>query len=137
MTEVYHFNECSIKEDAYAFQVDAFQNDAFQAKITTDVYAQDVSINYKKDYLPIKNEDGQVIKEYERTREVEVSIGKLFSTGFNFADGNDLLLNHENAVGTCNYLISKCYVQDEGWNQSANDVVKHNIKFVAQTIGTV
>lgn len=135
MPEVYFFDECSIGI-AGAFQADAFQNNAFQV-LSGDAYAQNVTISFKKDFFGIKDESGATIKQFEKVRGVDVSIGQLFACDFAHVDGTNLTLTHANVGGTTTYSISECYLQDKNWSQSANDVIKHDVKILARTIGTI
>ena len=127
MPEVYHFDECLIKK---------ITSGTIEERM--DYYVTDVTVSARKTFKDITDEDGEVIKRFQTGKSAELSIGCLFGTsGINITDGNNIKIYHGNALGTTTYQMGSCYISDEGWAHSENDLIKHDVKILGRNFGTI
>jgi len=125
MAEVFHFDECLVKEVTGTVET------------RIDNYATGVSVSLARNFFDIKDDTGQIIKRFEAGKEADMSIDALFAADIDFTDGNNIKLYYGNVIGTTTYQMGSCYIKDKGWSQSEDDAVKHDVKIVGRTFGTV
>ena len=122
MGEVFHFDECLITgTDATAFAA----------------FATGVSVDYERDFFNIENESGAIIKRFQQGERASMSIDKLFDAEIDRTDGEAIDVHYGNALGTTSYRLGSAYIENKSWSQGENDAVKHDVKIVGKTFGTI
>jgi len=123
MGEVFHFNECIISgTDGTPIAP----------------FAEEVSVDLTRQLFDVKNESGQIIKRFESGKNAAMTIRVLFAEDVVHTDGQALNLHYGNALGTTSYQLGSAYVTETGWQQSQkNQAVRHDVKLVGRTFGTI
>ena len=123
MAEVFHFDECIVSgTDGAAFAS----------------FAEGVTVNYDRELFGITNESGGVIKRFQSGENAGMSIEKMFDADIIIEDGQAINLHYANVLGTTSYQLGSAYIKEKGWVQSDNNpAVRHNVKIVGKTFGTI
>jgi len=106
------------------------------AESRIDVFAEDVDIQTKKEFFEITDDAGDVVKRHQTGQSAQMSIGKLFDSEIDFANGNNIKVYFGNILGTTTYQMGSCYITDKGFKISEDDEVTHNVSIVGRNFGT-
>lgn len=101
-----------------------------------DTYAENVTVAFKRQFFNVTDEDGSVIKRFQKGKSATMDIGMLFSSEIALTDGENIKLYYTSQGSTTTYLMGSAYIQDRGWNQPGADIVRHDVKIVGRTFGT-